>query len=406
MRVIFGFLSLLLWLGAAALAKPAPKPPSSVLHFALDAGRILVEARFKTPDGGTRNAIAWFNMGMKAPVLTKALYAELGIDRGAPLRLAIGETVLEAAAPGVRDDGDSADIIAFPQYFGPHKVEAMLPASLFLDHRLTLDYKSRTLAVEPSGEGRPQGVAVPIALNAETGLCSVAARIDGRDYAFVLDAGSGYSWMRGAVLALWLEAHPDWRRAQGAIGAANYNMLDFDFEKRGTVARLPSLQIGALELKQLGMFGSAPLLGGYIDALTGDLFWDDWQKSAPGPVVGWLGANVLARYALTIDYPNKMTYWRALAEPDPHDLDSVGVTLVRRNGRYFIGGLVQTAAQPAGEGVLAGDELLRVGDLPAQGAARGVVLAALRGKPGETRKLTLARDGAAREIMLPILDLH
>ena len=298
MRVIFGFLSLLLWLGAAALAKPAPKPPSSVLHFALDAGRILVEARFKTPDGGTRNAIAWFNMGMKAPVLTKALYAELGIDRGAPLRLAIGETVLEAAAPGVRDDGDSADIIAFPQYFGPHKVEAMLPASLFLDRRLTLDYKSRTLAVEPSGEGRPQGVAVPIALNAETGLCSVAARIDGRDYAFVLDAGSGYSWMRGAVLALWLEAHPDWRRAQGAIGAANYNMLDFDFEKRGTVARLPSLQIGALELKQLGMFGSAPLLGGYIDALTGDLFWDNWQKSAPGPVVGWLGANVLARYAL------------------------------------------------------------------------------------------------------------
>jgi hypothetical protein len=406
MRVAFGFLSLLLVLGADVAAKPAPKPPSSALTFELDAGRILVNASFKTPEGGTRKALAWFNMGRKSPILTKALYAELGLDRGAPLRLAIGETVLEAPSQGVRDDGDSADIFAFPQYFGPHKVEAMLPASLFLDRRLTLNYKSRTLAVEPASEKRPQGVAVPIALNAETGLCSVVARIDGRDYAFVLDAGSGYSWMRGAVLAPWQEAHPDWRRAQGAVGAANYNMLDFDFEKRGTVARLPSVQIGALELKEVGVLGSAPLLGGYIDALTGDLFWDNWQKSAPGPVVGWLGANVLERYALTIDYPNRISYWRALAAPDAHDLDSVGVTLVRRDGRYFIGGLVQAEAQPAGEGALVGDELLSVGDLQAEGAPRGVVLAALHGRPGETRKLTLARDGATREIVLPVLDLH
>ncbi len=403
-------LPILLLLGhsgaSAAAAKPETKPPASALPFQLDAGRILVEANFKTPDGGTRRALAWFNMGMKSPIVTKALYAELELGAGAPLRLTVGETILEAPAQSVVDTGDGADFFAFPQYFGPYKVEAMLPASLFLAHRLTLNYKTRTLAIEPAEGKRPSGVAVPISLNPETGLASVETAVDGKPYAFVIDAGSGYSWMRGAVLAPWLEAHPDWRRAQGAIGAANYNMLDYDFEKRGTIARIPSLRIGALELKDVGVLGSAPILGGYVDALTGDLFWDNWQNSASGPVAGWLGPNVLERYALTIDYPNHLSYWRALGGADAHDLDSVGMTLVRRGERYFIGGRVQAPGQPPAEGVAIGDELLAVDDAPATGAARGAVLAALHGKPGEMRWLTLARDGTTREVVLPVLDMH
>jgi hypothetical protein len=378
-----------------------PKAPAATLTFQLDVGRILVEARFQTPDGAERKALAWFNMGMKAPILTKALYRELGLDRGAPLRSLVGQTVFEAAADTVVDGDGGLGSPAFAENFGPHPVEAMLPASLFLSRRLTLDYKRHALTLEPTESARPAGVAVPIGVNAETGLASIDTVIGGQNYAFVIDAGSGYSWMRGAALAAWLAAHPDWRRAQGALGAANYNMLDLDFEKRGTLARIPSLSIGALELKDIAFFGTGPILGGFVDGVVGDFFWDNWQKAAPRPVVGWLGANVLEEFTLTLDYPARMSYWRANGAPDAHDLDTVGVTLARRDGRYFVGAL----AWPI-EGVSIGDELLAVGDLPAPGAAKGAVIAALRGKPGDARRLTLGRDGASRQLDLPVLDLH
>jgi len=403
-------LLLLCLVGFSAAAKKAPPksepPPRNALRFERDAGRILLAVTFATPDGGARKALAWFNMGMQAPILTKGLYAELGLGAGAPLRLAVGELTLEADGKSARNDGDSTDFFAFPQYFGPHKVEAMIPASMFLGYRLTLNYKTRTLALDAADGPAPPGVEVPFALNAETGLASVDASVDGRNYAFVIDAGAGYSWMRGAVLTPWLKAHPDWRRAEGAMGGANYNMLDFNFEKRGVLARIPSLRIGALEIGDVGVLGTAPILAGWVDMVTGDLFWDKWQKSAPGPVVGWLGANVLDRYTLTLDYPNRVSYWRQVAGPDPHDLDGVGVTLVRKDARYFVGGVAQAREQPPIEGVNVGDELVSIGDMAVAGTSRGVVLAALRGKPGDKRRLTLRGGGATREVELPVLDLH
>jgi hypothetical protein len=407
-RLLLAALALIL--PGAVVAKPPLRSANSALAlpFELDAGRILVEATFRTPEGGARKALAWFNMGMKAPILAKALYGELGIGEGQSLKLAVGDLVLEAPAESVSDKGDGADIFAFPQYFGPFKVEAMLPASLFLAHRLTLDYRNRQLVIDADGRKTPAGVAVPIDLNPDSGLASVEAEIDGRSYAFVIDAGSGYSWMRGETLQPWLVAHPEWRKAEGAIGAANYNMLDLplglEFEKRGTIARLPALRLGALEVKDVGVLGSAH--GGLVDAFVGNYFWDNWQKAAASPVVGWFGPNVLRRYALTLDYPARRSYWREVADADAHDLDSIGVTLVRRGERYFVGGLVDTPARLRAEGVAVGDELLAVDGMRATGAARGALIAALHGKPGERRRLLLSRDGSSREVELPIMDMR
>lgn len=394
-----------------AAAKPPQRPANfaTALPFRLDAGRILVEATFQTPEGSTRKALAWFNMGMKAPILTRTLYSELGVGEGRPLKLVVGDLTLEASADSVSDKGDGADIFAFPQYFGPYRVEAMLPASLFLAHRLTLDYKNRRIVVDADRGKTPSGgVAVPIELNPDTGLASVKAEVDDRSYAFVIDAGSGYSWMRGDALESWLAAHPDWRKARGAIGAANYNMLDLpldlNFEKQGTIARLPALRVGALEVRDVGVLGSAR--GGFVDSVAGDYFWDNWQKGAAEPVAGWLGPNVLQRYEITLDYPARLSYWREVATADAHDLDSIGVTLVRRGERYFISNLVDAPQQARTEGVAVGDELLAVDGVAASGAARGALIVALHGKPGERRRLTLSRDGATREVELPVLDMR
>ncbi|MGJ0508795.1 MAG: hypothetical protein ACR652_17040 [Methylocystis sp.] len=261
------------------------------------------------------------------------------------------------------------------------------------------------IVVAEPGRLAPEGADAPIEIHPQTGLASVDIGVAGAPHAFVIDAGGGYCWMRGQTLAQWLAAAPDWRRAEGAVGPANDNMIDFAFERQGTVARLPEIAIGETALANVGVMGTGPLLGAFGDALVGDLFWDNWQKSASRPVVGWLGANVLRHFRLTIDYANRMSYWRQQSAPDPHDLDQPGVTLVRRDGRYFIGGIVHPARGAPLEGARPGDELIAVDGLSAREGGKGAVLAALHGPPGQSRTLTLSGPGGDRRIEAPILDL-
>ncbi len=203
------------------------------IPFIVDAQRILMNVTFKTWDGGSRTALTWFNMGMTAPVLTKALYRELGLDRGHPLTMKLGGFSSEAAPETVVDGDGGLANPDFAQRFAPHPVEAMLPAAFFQQAVITLDYQHRTLTLAQPGARKPAGVAVPFAINPKTGLIAVDVEVDSKHYPMVIDAGSGYSWIRGQVLAEWLAAHRDWWRARGAVGLSNYNMLDFPFEKEG-----------------------------------------------------------------------------------------------------------------------------------------------------------------------------
>lgn len=401
---------LTLGLLAPLYAEAAKKPPATRPVFAanipivFDAQRILLEANFVRPDGSARKTLVWFNMGMRAPVLSRALYRELEIDRGRPLILRLGEVVVETPAQEIVDgDGKNIGDPEFAQLFAPHPVEAMLPAKLFLDYVVTLDYPQRRLTLARGDAGQREGVAAPFDLNPETGLIVVDAIIDGNSFPFVIDAGAGYSWLRGDIVKQWTRAHPDWRCANGAVGLSNNAMLDYAFEKQGTVARLPEIAIGALTLKDVGVLGTGPILGRFGDALVGDFFWDNWQKSAPRPIVGWLGGNALAPFRVTIDYPNRMSYWRGAAKSGAHDLDQVGVTLVRREGRFFIGGVVRKASPDGVDadavgGVSSGDELVAIDGDAIRGASKDQVYAKLRGAAGARRVLTVERDGARRDV--------
>jgi C-terminal processing protease CtpA/Prc len=56
-------------------------------------------------------------------------------------------------------------------------------------------------------------------------------------------------------------------------------------------------------------------------------------------------------------------------------------------------GVSSKDGKTAVEGVEPGDKLLQIGDLATTGATMGVVVDALRGKPGEIRILILERAG-------------
>jgi hypothetical protein len=106
-----------------------------------------------------------------------------------------------------------------------------------------------------------------------------------------------------------------------------------------------------------------------------------------------------------------MTYWQQQALPDIHDLDQVGLTLVRRGGSYFVGGIVRkddlgANDNPTVEGVQTGDELIAIDDLFVKGAAKDVVLSALHGKPGERRTLIVERSGVQHNADGMILGLN
>ncbi len=204
--------------------------------------------------------------------------------------------------------------------------------------------------------------------------------------------------MRGDVARDLLARRPDWRRAHGAVGAANSNMVDFAFEKEGDVLRIPSMRSGGVEFNQLGFLGTAPVLGAFAEGLFGDLFWDNWRRAAPAPVIGWLGGNALRDYELTIDYPSRMSYWRRERASDPKELDQPPMTLVRRGERYMIGGIARSRTpSPGPSGVEIGDELVAIDGVVARGAGKDDVLSALHGAPGERKRLTLDRRGVQVE---------
>jgi len=377
---------------------------AATVPIVLDSDRILIEVDFIRPDGGTRKALAWVNMGMSPPVLKKHLYRELAVDQGYPLAMRIGGISInvDSSAVVASPDGGDAEPQFWPHFFS-HNVEAVLQAGVLQNFQLVLDYSNRTLTLAQAGTLKPDGIAVPCRLNENTGLVTVDASVDGQFYPVVIDAGSGYSWFRGNTVAAWLRKHPEWECAKGAVGSSNSNMMDYDFEKSGTVLRVPGLTLGILHLENVGILGTGPILGSLGDRLFGDLFWDSWQKNAPEPVVGWIGANVLKQYRLTIDYPNHVSYWLKCSEPDTHELDQIGITLVYRSGDYFVGGIVQKNGKNTADGVAKGDKLIQIDGRTTRGLPKEEVLAALHGIPGDHRILVVERQGTRIEVPLPVI---
>ena len=143
--------------------------------------------------------------------------------------------------------------------------------------------------------------------------------------------------------------------------------------------------VGGLKLKQIGAFAIGP-------SKTNWDFVQWYSQKNPGPVIGWLGANVLRGFRITLDYANRTSYWLKQADLDEHDLDQVGLTLQSKHG-FFVSAIVAQKGKPTVDGVQIGDKLLKIGELDTNGATWGQVFAAMHGKPDEMRTLVLERDG-------------
>jgi hypothetical protein len=366
----------------------APAPSSVTLPVKLDNNRIFVEAAFRRRDGGVRNALVWVNFGvgsmMIAPSLQKALGGPGAVEfslGGMPVRV----------EPDAQTDAEEDEF----KQMGPAPVEAVLPAALWPHFRVTLDYAAHTLTLtraETPLEADGAGVEVPIEVNPYTGVMAVDATIDGEKHHVVLDAGGGYSWMRGSVVRAWVKRHPDWLRAQGAVGQSNQAMASLLEEQQGTVVRTPEIRIGALTLDHVGVLGLGPTHPTLAAMTFQTLFWSMWGKGAPAPPVdGWIGGTAFTPYRITFDYAHGVSRWVKTGTAPTDELNSVPIALFHGTEHYRLGAVVRP--QPGLAQAKVNDILLAIDDRETKAMTWGQVITALHGVPGEHRKLTFEREG-------------
>jgi hypothetical protein len=372
---------------AMVVATPETEPLSATVPISLDHNRMTVEMVFQRADGTPRPAQAWVDSGGTGVILAETLARELGVDLN--VMPAGGRSFVTATpVPALRLGGislatDGMTFAVFPGSCARPGVQAecVLPARCFRKLHVIFDYPARQLTLARPGVLTPSGTAVACRVNPETGLLMVEATLGKEKAALGVDTGSAGTWISDTLAAALLASHPGWPRATGATGSTNF--FGFPFETRGTLFSLAQMAVGPVPVE-----GEIAVLG-----LDQSMF--DWysQKSA-APVAGFLGADVLSRFRLEIDFPGQMTWWQASRARAGRDLDIVGLTLrAEADGSFTVAGVVARDGRPVVDGVLAGDQLLAVDGLDTAKALMGNVIGALRGRPGETRALRLRREG-------------
>jgi hypothetical protein len=378
-------------IGAVLVLASVTTPDQGTTHFVLDGNRMYAELGFRRPDGSTHRALAFVDMGSPEMVLRESLFKDLKLDEGRPLAFSIGNLRIEMPAAQVVSEPRP------PSSIGSElKVEGILPARVLRNYQVVIDYSRRTLALGRPGTVKPQGVAVPFRMNEKTGLISVDMSVDGTSYPITIDNGSAYTWIRQSAARHWLTAHPDWERGVGAVGASNMMMSGERTETSGTLLRIPRVSVGSVVLPNAGALAAGP---GTVEGL--DLF--DWySRKNSGPVIGWIGGNVLKAFQITIDYSSRVMYWSKQRDLETHDLDQVGLTLQSKGGAFVVAAIATRNGKPTVENVMPGDTLVRVSGLETATATWGALFAALHGRPGELRTLTIDRDGQRLVVRAPV----
>ena len=359
---------------------------SGTVPFVLDGNRVYAQVAFILPEGKPREALLFVDLGSSAVMLSKKLYEELSPGSKKTLGLRIGkvDVPLESANVAVDD--------SLPFSIGEDReVEGLLPAGVLQNYQVRFDYAARTMALAQPATLQMRGTAIPFRLNPKTGLIAIEVRIDGHAYPITIDNGSGYTWVRQATAQQWIARHPDWQRGVGAVGPSNMRMADDGIEASAALVRISAIELGPLSARQAGALAIGPDDQGHD-------FMDWYSAKNAVSVIGWLGGNVLRHFRITIDYPNKMSYWEPQSALDCHDLDYVGLTLLSRRGDYFVAGVATRNGRPAVTGVEVADKLVQIDALPTYGASREAIFAAMHGNAGETRSLVLERAGSKIQV--------
>jgi len=373
------------------LPSAAPSVP-----MILDHNRMLVDAEFQRKDGSWRKARLWIDTGNPDFFMSEGLARDLGIDLVAADTASEKVPALQITPPqGVRIGGMPLDfsgvnsIVLFTPgwLFSTTHCDANLPSTVLSRYEVAFDYPALLVTIAPPGELTPRGTRAPATVDAKTGIVQIDALVDGDTLSFALDNGASFSFTSDDVLERWSRRHPDWARSAGGLGYANIWGW-WPGEPEWPLVRVPEISWGGVTLAGVGIAGLPKMF-------PGGMALGEWysQKTAR-PVDGILGPNAFKAFRVEIDFAGAAVYFEKRAPFDTADMDLVGLTLrPEDDGSYSVLGVAAKDGQPAVRDVKPGDKLLEVGGLKTTGATMGTVIDALRGRPGDLRRLVLERGG-------------
>lgn len=351
-------------------------------------GRPYIDVQFTATDGHVVKAHVWLDSGGGALILSQKLMEDLGLkptgdafeEEGEKLApLAVPELSLGGSALQLKD-AQAFEVAGASQGIQHTDADAALPVRLLRGYDVVFDYPAHRFSLNPSG-GKHTGTEVPVKIG-ESGMPTVTAEIAGKPYGFLLDTGGTSMMLSQAVV------RPAFQHLDGAYGRGN--MLLGKFESKLMMVDIPSLAWGPFQLTQV-IAVSRPA----------GIYEKNMSRIAGADVVGSLGGNVFEHFCIDIDYPAGKLYLTEDKSVKSAALDMVGVMLEpAQGGGYDVAGVT---GEP--NGVEVGDHLLKVDDLDVTQAPLQVVIAALSGKPGESRALTVQRGDKTLTLKAPVQHL-
>jgi len=390
-------------LAAALLSSLVPSaqpfPTAVTVPITLDHNRTIIDVYLPLPDGKSKRVRAWVDNGNPELTITQALAQKLGLQlsqdpattkpgaavpTAAPTSLQIGDMTISLAAAK-----DAKALLQRESVAPGCSAEITIPSTVLRNYDVLFDYPNRQFTIGPPGSISFKGESSKAILNPQTGLIQIASTVEGKPYNIALDLGSSISLLSDEVIAEWQKIHNAWPHMTGAIAAAN--MWGADDEPQHNLLRIPSLQLGATNLTNVAVAA--------LPRQSMKFFAD----RAGLATIGLIGANALLNDRVGLDYAHSTIYLQASSPSTLPAFDVVGVILrPEPDGRYTILGTAEYQGKPSVPDVKAGDLLLGVDGAPATGATMGQVWSLLGGAPGQTRTLTLEREGKRFTVDAPV----
>jgi hypothetical protein len=249
-----------------------------------------------------------------------------------------------------------------------------------------IDYGSHTITlIDPkSFDARTAGIEVPLTFDGN--VTEIDAVYDGIRGKFQLDTGA-----RSALTLTGPFVAKNDLRAKARKGVEGVTGWGVGGATRSYTERAGTLAIGSFTI-------TAPVV---------QLASDAGGAMTESGIAGNIGAGILKRYVLTLDYGHNVVYFRPIAGriADLDTFDRAGVWLNRDTRGFKV--IDVTASAPAAEvGLHAGDIVTAVDGKPATSIALYDLRYRLRNDaPGTHVRFTIDRKGTAQELEVTLRDL-
>jgi hypothetical protein len=380
-------------LSVSCLAQNASQTKSVTVPVTLDHNRVVVDVYLPLPDGSSKRVRGWVDTGDSDVWMSRRAATLMG------LAVMCGETECSAPPPAAITIGEmKIPLSAVKKTRVPLKppsadsvmvagmsAEIKIPASVLRSYDVLINFPEREFSIGAPGSLKFKGVKSKMLVDARSGFIQIASKIENKNYNLGLDVGSSISFLSPELFGKLASGHAAWPQMTGAVGPANAGESDDD-EAKWRLMRVDRLQYGPLYLTDVAV------------AEFPKTFSDFFYKNAGAAIAGVIGTAALMNYRIGLDYSHSAVYFdlgRTFKFPD---FDVVGLILRPEDDtRFTIVGVADFDGRPSvavGEdGVLGGDQLVAVDDIPVPGSTMGQVWSLLEGTPGQERKLTIERSG-------------